>query len=68
MPQTEAAANAVPAGGRGTISVADRVVAKITSQAAREALLGFSESAHLVPPGRSKPHATVPVRPAPERE
>ncbi|WP_369244795.1 Asp23/Gls24 family envelope stress response protein [Streptomyces sp. R41] len=68
MTETEAAANAVPAGGRGATSVADRVVAKIASQAAREALRGFSESAHLVPPGRSKPHATVSVRPAPERE
>lgn len=58
----------MPAGGRGAIRVADRVVAKIASQAAREALRGFSESAHRVPPGHSKPHATVSVRPAPERE
>lgn len=58
----------MPAGDRGATRVADRVVAKIASQAAREALRGFSESAHLVPPGHVMPHASVSVRPAPERE
>ena len=48
--------------------LADRVVAKIASQAAREALGGFSVSARLVLPCHAKPHATVSVRPAPERE
>lgn len=40
--------------------IADRVVAKIASQAAREALAGVPE-AHLVP-ARARPHATVSVR------
>ncbi|MEU9013513.1 hypothetical protein AB0D12_27865 [Streptomyces sp. NPDC048479] len=56
------AAGGPPAGGRGSVAaaergattIADRVVAKIASQAAREAL-------HGVPEGGSPPHATVTV-------
>jgi uncharacterized alkaline shock family protein YloU len=54
----------VPAGKRGATRVTDRVVAKIASQAAREALRGAPE-AHRVPAGRTRPYATVSVRPAP---
>ncbi|MEW2132448.1 hypothetical protein [Streptomyces sp. NPDC005435] len=45
-----------PAGGRGATRIADRVVAKIAAQAAREALAPL-------PPGVPRPHATVAVRP-----
>ncbi|UXY32162.1 Asp23/Gls24 family envelope stress response protein [Streptomyces sp. HUAS TT20] len=68
MPRPEIAPSVVPRGARGATRVADRVVAKIASQAAREALSRSAESAPSVPPGRSKPHATVSARPAPERE
>lgn len=69
MTQPEAAAaETVPAGDRGATRVADRVVAKIASRAAREALRGFSASAHLLSDRHSMPHATASVRPAPERE
>ncbi|MFF3323570.1 Asp23/Gls24 family envelope stress response protein [Streptomyces sp. NPDC002889] len=52
---------------RGAITVADRVVAKIASQVAREALSRFTESDGRVPRGRPAPHVTVSVRRAPER-
>ncbi|MEV0041438.1 hypothetical protein ACFRR7_35070 [Streptomyces sp. NPDC056909] len=45
----------VAAAERGATTIADRVVAKIAAQAAREALQG-------VPDGGSAPHATVTVR------
>ncbi|MGW4033532.1 hypothetical protein ACWEFL_30260 [Streptomyces sp. NPDC004838] len=45
---------AVTAGDRGATVIADRVVAKIAAQAAREALVG-------VPEGGDPPHATVVV-------
>ncbi|MFW6689635.1 hypothetical protein [Streptomyces sp. MAR4 CNX-425] len=50
----EAAEAAVPAGERGATRVEDRVIAKIASQAAREALLGA--------PGTDAAHAAVVVR------
>ncbi|MER6854758.1 hypothetical protein [Streptomyces pilosus] len=46
---------AVVAGERGATRIADRVVAKIASQAAREAI-------GTLPPGASPPHASVVVR------
>ncbi|MEU7472345.1 hypothetical protein AB0A94_28125 [Streptomyces sp. NPDC044984] len=46
---------AVAPGERGATRIADRVVAKIASQAAREAV-------GLLPPGAAPPHATVVVR------
>ncbi|WP_416069575.1 hypothetical protein [Streptomyces sp. FL07-04A] len=49
-------AAAVPPGGRGATRIADRVVAKIAAQAAREAV-------GPLPPGAGRPHATVVVRP-----
>ncbi|BBC35034.1 uncharacterized protein SGFS_063280 [Streptomyces graminofaciens] len=57
----------IPREERGAITVADRVVAKIASWAAREALSRFTESAGHVPPGRRTPHVTTSVRRAPER-
>lgn len=57
----------IPRGERGAIVVADRVVAKIASQVAREALSRFTESVGRVPPGRRTPHVTTSVRRAPER-
>ncbi|MEE1764802.1 Asp23/Gls24 family envelope stress response protein [Streptomyces sp. SP18BB07] len=57
----------VPRGERGAITVADRVVAKIASRAAREALTRFTESTGHVPPGRRPPHVNTSVRRAPER-
>ncbi|WP_329215995.1 Asp23/Gls24 family envelope stress response protein [Streptomyces sp. NBC_01485] len=45
---------AVPPGGRGATRIADRVVAKIAAQAAREAV-------GPLPPGAGIPHATVVV-------
>ena len=45
---------AVPPGERGATRIADRVVAKIAAQAAREALAGL-------PPDAVPPHATVVV-------
>ncbi|MCM2577514.1 Asp23/Gls24 family envelope stress response protein [Streptomyces meridianus] len=61
MARSEAApAGAVAPGGRGATRIADRVVAKIASQAAREALKP------LQPPWLAEdpapPHATVTVR------
>ncbi|MFD8807249.1 hypothetical protein [Streptomyces sp. NPDC059597] len=44
-----------PAGERGATRIADKAVAKIAAQAAREALAPL-------PPGVGKPHATVAVR------
>ncbi|WP_037668300.1 Asp23/Gls24 family envelope stress response protein [Streptomyces griseus] len=46
----------VPPGERGATRIADRVVAKIASHAAREAVGGL-------PPDAKPPHATVVVRP-----
>lgn len=46
---------AVAAGERGATRIADRVVAKIASQAAREAI-------GTLPPGAAPPHANVVVR------
>jgi uncharacterized alkaline shock family protein YloU len=57
----------IPRGERGAIAVADRVVAKIASHVAREALSRFTESVGHVPPGRRTPHVTTSVRRAPER-
>ncbi|MFI6770140.1 hypothetical protein [Streptomyces sp. NPDC050355] len=57
-----AAAADVPAGERGATSIADRVVAKIAAQAAREALR--AESPH----GRTDAHATVTVHRREDRE
>lgn len=57
----------VPRGERGATTVADRVVAKIASRVAREALSRFTESAGHVPPGRRTPRVTTSVRRAPER-
>jgi uncharacterized alkaline shock family protein YloU len=54
-------------GERGATTVADRVVAKIASHVAREALSRFTESAGHVPPGRRTPHVATSVRRAPER-
>ncbi|MEV4189968.1 Asp23/Gls24 family envelope stress response protein [Streptomyces toxytricini] len=57
----------VPRGERGATTVADRVVAKIAAQAAREALGRFTEPTGHVPPGHRTPHVTAVVRGAPER-
>ncbi|MHA5054644.1 Asp23/Gls24 family envelope stress response protein [Streptomyces sp. SD15] len=57
----------VPRGERGATTVTDRVVAKIASHVAREALSRFTESAGHVPPGRRTPHVTTSARRAPER-
>ncbi|MFI6283863.1 hypothetical protein ACIBCM_03725 [Streptomyces sp. NPDC051018] len=54
MAGEEGGSAAVAAGERGATVIADRVVAKIAAQAAREAL-------ERVPPGGSAPHATVVV-------
>jgi uncharacterized alkaline shock family protein YloU len=51
-------AAAVPPGGRGATRIADRVVAKIAAQAAREAV-------GPLPPDAGRPHTTVVVRPHP---
>ncbi|MGW2047523.1 Asp23/Gls24 family envelope stress response protein [Streptomyces sp. NPDC001858] len=48
----------VPAGQRGATRIADRVVAKIAAQAAREAV-------GPLPPDAGRPHASVVVRPHP---
>jgi hypothetical protein len=42
----------LPRGERGATTVADRVVAKIASHVAGEALSRFTEEAVHVPPGR----------------
>ncbi|MFI0709088.1 hypothetical protein ACH4SK_00285 [Streptomyces inhibens] len=57
-----AAAADVPAGERGATRIADRVVAKIAAQAAREALRGES------PRARTDAHATVTVHRRADRE
>ncbi|MGR8009647.1 Asp23/Gls24 family envelope stress response protein [Streptomyces hypolithicus] len=57
----------IPRGERGATTVDDRVVAKIASQVARDALRRFTESAGHVPPGRWTPGVTTSVRRAPER-
>jgi uncharacterized alkaline shock family protein YloU len=57
----------VPAGERGATRIADRVVAKIASHAAREVLRGAPE-AHRVPAGRTQPHAAVSLRLVPGQE
>ncbi|MFE0380575.1 hypothetical protein ACFW1M_34565 [Streptomyces inhibens] len=57
-----AAAADVPAGERGATRIADRVVAKIAAQAAREALRGESPRAH------TDAHATVTVHRRADRE
>ncbi|MFD5064681.1 Asp23/Gls24 family envelope stress response protein [Streptomyces sp. NPDC058394] len=58
----------IPCRERGAITVADRVVAKLASHVAREALGRFTESASHVPPGRQTPRVTVSVRRAPEQD
>ncbi|MGX1887842.1 Asp23/Gls24 family envelope stress response protein [Streptomyces sp. NPDC055287] len=58
----------IPRGERGAITVADRVVAKIASRVAREALSRFTESADRVPPDRRTPRVTTSVRRPPERK
>ncbi|MFF9852980.1 Asp23/Gls24 family envelope stress response protein [Streptomyces litmocidini] len=58
---------AVPRGERGATTVADRVVAKIAAQVAREALSRFTEPTGHVPPGHRTPHVTAVVRRPPER-
>ena len=58
----------IPRGERGAITIADRVVAKIASRVAREALSRFTESVGHVPPGRRTPRVTTSVRRAPERQ
>ncbi|MEU2752448.1 Asp23/Gls24 family envelope stress response protein [Streptomyces collinus] len=57
----------IPRRERGATTVADRVVAKIASHVAREALSRFTESAGHVPPGHRTPHVAASVRRAPER-
>ncbi|MFF4658083.1 Asp23/Gls24 family envelope stress response protein [Streptomyces sp. NPDC001381] len=57
----------VPGGERGATAVADRVVAKIAAQVAREVLGRFTESVRHVPPGRRTPRVNTSVRRAPER-
>ncbi|WP_406415066.1 Asp23/Gls24 family envelope stress response protein [Streptomyces sp. NBC_01614] len=57
----------IPRGERGAITVADRVVAKIASQVARDALSRFTESADHVPASHGTPRVTTSVRRAPER-
>ncbi|MFD9395169.1 Asp23/Gls24 family envelope stress response protein [Streptomyces sp. NPDC060000] len=57
----------VPGGERGAITVADKVVAKIASHVAREALSRFTAAAGHVPPSRRTPRVTTSVRWAPER-
>ncbi len=57
----------MPRRERGATTVADRVVAKIAAQVAREALNGFTEPTGHVPPGHRTPHVTAVVRGAPER-
>jgi len=58
----------IPRGERGAITIADRVVAKIASHVAREALSRFTDSVDHVPPGRRMPRVTTSVRRAPERD
>ncbi|EKX64298.1 Asp23/Gls24 family envelope stress response protein [Streptomyces ipomoeae] len=58
----------IASGQRGAIAVADRVVAKIASHVAREALSRFPESVGHVPPGGRTPRVTTSVRRAPERQ
>jgi uncharacterized alkaline shock family protein YloU len=58
----------IPRRERGAITVTDRVVAKIASRVAREALSRFPESVGHVPPGRRTPRVTTSVRRAPERQ
>lgn len=61
MAHSEAArAGAVAAGSRGATRIADRVVAKIASHAAREALKPFRPE--WLRDGLAPPHATVSVR------
>ncbi|MEV2209963.1 Asp23/Gls24 family envelope stress response protein [Streptomyces sp. NPDC050997] len=57
----------IPRAERGAITVADRVVTKVTSQVAREALSRFTESAGRVPPSRLTPRVSTSARRAPER-
>jgi uncharacterized alkaline shock family protein YloU len=57
----------IPRRERGAITVADRVVEKIASQVAGEALSRFTGSVGHVPPGRRVPRVTASVRRAPER-
>ncbi|WP_344262265.1 Asp23/Gls24 family envelope stress response protein [Streptomyces sodiiphilus] len=51
----------MPAAERGAIRIAERVVAKVAAQAAREALRSHREGPPL-PPGVGGPHASVVVR------
>ena len=60
MAPGEAAAELVPARERGATRIADRVIAKIAAQAAREVLREAPE-APLVPVERAMPHATASV-------
>ncbi|REK86943.1 Asp23/Gls24 family envelope stress response protein [Streptomyces inhibens] len=57
-----------PSGERGAITIADRVVAKIASQVAREALNRFGEAAGYLAANRPVPHVTVSVQRTPERK
>lgn len=57
----------IPRRERGATTVTDRVVAKIASRVAREALSRFPESAGRVPPDRRTPRVSSSVRRAPER-
>lgn len=60
--QSEAAGAVVPAAERGSLRIADRVVAKVAAQAAREALRAGPD-AHKLPGGkRGAPQAGVRVR------
>ncbi|MET9727773.1 Asp23/Gls24 family envelope stress response protein [Streptomyces zaomyceticus] len=57
---------AVPRRERGATTVADRVVAKIAAQVAREALSRFTEPTGHVPTGHRTPRVTAALRRAPE--
>lgn len=52
----------VPAEGRGSTKIADRVVAKVAAQAAREALRAGDDAGKLPRGKRSAPEASVAVR------
>ncbi len=52
----------VPAGGRGATRIADRVVAKVAAQAAREALRAQGTGPVLPDGSRPSPRTTVTVR------
>jgi uncharacterized alkaline shock family protein YloU len=62
----DAAPARLPAAHRGSLRIADRVVAKIAAQAARE-VLSTAPGADLVPRG-TDPHASVSVRKSAPRD